>query len=99
MSHQEFVDYRRDIHAPLLLSIPESRKLIRKFVVSVPVLTTTDSAPPYDAMIEAWFDSLEDMDALFSSENFRSKVDPDHENFINVPAAVRMITHETVVIE
>ena len=50
-------------------------------------------------MIEAWFDSLADMHALYSSENFLSKVDPDHEHFIDVPAAVRMITHETVVIE
>ena len=27
MNHQEFLDYRRDIHAPLLLSIPETKSM------------------------------------------------------------------------
>ena len=37
MSHDEFVRYQRDVHRPLLLSIPEARQYIRRFVVSYPI--------------------------------------------------------------
>jgi uncharacterized protein (TIGR02118 family) len=98
MSHQEFLDYRRDIHAPLLLSIPETKQYVRKFIVSAPVLAPGGPAPAYDAMVEAWFDNVEDMDSFFKSDNFINRVDPDHENFLDVPAAVRLVTEETVVV-
>ncbi|CAM3974634.1 conserved hypothetical protein [Pedobacter westerhofensis] len=98
MSHQEFLDYRRDIHAPLLLSIPETKQFVRKFIVSVPVPAAGYPNPAYDAMIEAWFDSLEDLNSFFLSDNFLNKVDPDHDNFLDIPAALRLVTEETVVI-
>lgn len=99
MSHQEFLNYRRDIHAPLLLSIPETKQYVRKFVVSTPVQASGYLDPPYDAMVEAWFSSLEDLNAFYLSDNFVNKVDPDHINFLDVPAAVRLVTEETVVVE
>lgn len=98
MTHQEFLNYRRDIHAPLLLSIPETKQYIRKFIVSAPVSAPGYENPVYDAMVEAWFDSLEDMNAFFLSDNFVNIVDPDHVNFLDVPAAVRLVTEETVVV-
>jgi hypothetical protein len=54
--------------------------------------------PAYDAMVEAWFDSPEDLNAFFLSDNFVNIVDPDHVNFLDVPAAVRLVTEETVVV-
>ncbi|MDJ1469296.1 EthD domain-containing protein [Cytophagaceae bacterium DM2B3-1] len=98
MTHQEFVNYRRDIHVPLLLSIPETKQYVRKFVVSVPVPATGYPNPAYDTMIETWFDSVDDMNAFFLSDNFKKKVDPDHSNFLDIPAAVWLVTEETVVI-
>ncbi|WP_456784013.1 EthD domain-containing protein [Erwinia sp. TECH1] len=35
MSIEEFRNYRRDVHAPLLFAIPEAKK-IRRFVISLP---------------------------------------------------------------
>lgn len=98
MSHQEFINYRRDVHAPLLLSIPETKQYVKKFIVSVPVAAAGYPDPAYDAMVEAWFDSIDDLNAFYTSDNFVNKVDPDHVNFLNVPAAVRLITEETVVV-
>jgi hypothetical protein len=49
-------------------------------------------------MVEAWFDSIEDLNAFFLSDNFVNIVDPDHVNFLDVPAAVRLVTEETVVV-
>jgi uncharacterized protein (TIGR02118 family) len=98
MSLQEFKDYRRDVHAPLLFAIPEAR-YIRRFVVSYPILAPGFPEPSYDAVVEAWFDSLEDLNALYLSENFQTKVDPDHPNFLDVAKAGRIISEELVVVE
>lgn len=98
MSLDDFKAYRRDVHAPLLFAIPEA-KLIRRFVVSFPVAAPNWPAPSYDALVEAWFDSVEDIEALYFSENFRTKVDPDHVNFIDLSTAQRMIAQEIVVVD
>ena len=97
MTQQQFKDYRRDVHAPMLFSIPES-KLIRKFVVSYPIAALNWPEPSADAVVEGWFDSMDDMNALFSSENFLDKVDPDHPNFIDMTSVQRVVSEEIVVV-
>lgn len=98
MSVEEFQAYRRDVHAPLLFAIPEA-ELIRRCVVSFPIAAPNWPEPSYDALVEAWFDSVEDIDALYFSENFQTIVDPDHVNFIDLSTAQRMISQEIVVVE
>jgi uncharacterized protein (TIGR02118 family) len=97
MSLDAFKAYRRDVHAPLLFAIPEAAK-IRRFVVSFPVPAPNWPAPNYDALVEAWFENVEDMEALFFSDNFQTKVDPDHAAFIDLSSVQRMISEETVVV-
>lgn len=99
MSHEEFVHYQREIHRPLLMSIPEARKYIRRFVVSYPIPAPDYSGPDYDSVVTAWFDSMEDMNALYFSENFLDKVDPDHKNFMDLSAYGRIVAEEEVVME
>ena len=99
MTHEEFVRYQREIHMPLLMSIPEARQYIRRFVVSYPVSAPDYSGPDYDSVVEAWFDGMEDMNALYSSENFLSKVGPDHENFMDLSAYGRIVAEEEVVMD
>jgi len=98
MTQQEFRDYRRDVHAPLLLAIPETKQLIRRFVVSYPIEVTNAPAPPYDVLVEGWFDNLDDLETFYSSENFMQKVDPDHRNFIDLKSVVRFVSEEIIVI-
>lgn len=98
MSQQTFRDYRRDVHAPLLLAIPETKQFIRRFVVSYPVDVPGNPEPAYDALVEGWFDSLGDLEALYASDNFMRTVDPDHHHFIDLSSVVRLVTEETVVI-
>lgn len=98
MSQKAFQAYRRDVHAPLLLGIPEAR-LIRRFVVSYPVAAPGYPEPAFDAVVQAWFDSVDDMQGLFTSTNFIEKVDPDHDNFIDMTSVVRLVTEEIVVVE
>ncbi|WP_456784011.1 EthD domain-containing protein [Erwinia sp. TECH1] len=55
--------------------------------------------PRFDAMVEAWFDNAEEMDKLFLSDNFATRVDPDHVNFIDLSSVVRLVTEELIVVE
>ena len=98
MSHEEFVRYQREVHRPLLESIPEARRYIRRFVVSYPIAAPGYSGPSYDSVVEGWFDSVEDMNALYFSENFLTKVAPDHANFMNLSSYGRIVAEEDVVI-
>lgn len=97
MAFQEFKDYRRDVHAPLLFAIPEAQK-IRRFVVNYSIPATDFPEPTYDAVVEAWFDNIEDLNELYSCENFLTKVDPDHVNFIDLSSVGRVIVDELVVV-
>lgn len=98
MSLKEFMDYRRDVHAPLLFAIPEAQ-YIRRFVVNYPVPAPDFPEPTYDAVVEAWFDNMDDLNGLYSSKNFRDKVDPDHVNFIDLSSVGRIISEELIVVE
>jgi uncharacterized protein (TIGR02118 family) len=98
MSQQEFKAYRRNVHEPLLLALPEARYM-RRFVVSYPLAVAGFGEPSYDAVVEVWFDSLEDLNALFFSENFQTKVDPDHANFLDLTQGGIIICEELVVVE
>ena len=98
MSHEEFVRYQREIHRPLLESIPEARQYMRRFVVSYPIVAPDYSGPDYDSVVEAWFDTMDDMNALYFSENFLSKISPDHKNFMDLSAYGRIVAEEEVII-
>ena len=98
MSHEEFAHYQREIHRPLLMAIPEARQYIRRFVVSYPIPAPDYSGPSYDSVVEAWFDSMEDMNALYFSDNFFQKVDPDHSNFMDLSSYGRIVAEEEVVL-
>lgn len=99
MDVQAFRDYRRDVHVPILLGIPEMR-LARRLVVSYPLMSSDGGEePPFDAMIEIWFGSRDEMDELFQSENFQAKVNPDHANFVDLTTFQSVVTEELVDIE
>jgi uncharacterized protein (TIGR02118 family) len=98
MTHDEFTHYQRTVHRPLLLSIPETRRYMRRFVVSYPVPAPDGPEPEYDSMVEVWFDSTADLEALFGSDNFVEVIDPDHVNFIDLSSVGRLVCEEDVVI-
>ncbi|HUQ56376.1 EthD domain-containing protein [Lentzea sp.] len=99
MTHDEFKHYQQNVHRPLLMSIPETGLYIRRFVVSYPVPAPQYPEPEYDSVVEVWFDGMADLEALFSSDNFLKKIDPDHGNFIDLSAFRQIISEEDVVID
>lgn len=98
MTREEFVHYQRHIHRPLLESIPETQRHLRRFVVSYPVVAEGYPEASYDSVVEAWFNNMDDLNAFYSSDNFLKIVDPDHAAFIDLSAVGRIIAEEEVVI-
>lgn len=98
MSVDAFVDHHRNKHAPLFTSIPEAKQYVRKYTVSHPVAAPTYPVPAYDGLTEIWFDSWEDHNAFFTSNNYLEKVKPDESTFIDFSTVGIMVTEERVVI-
>jgi uncharacterized protein (TIGR02118 family) len=97
MSREEFIDYHKNKHAPLFCSIPETALYVRKYVVNHPMAAEGFPEPLYDAVVEISFDSLEDFNAFFNSENYLTKVHPDEPKFFDTANYVAMATRETVI--
>ena len=65
LSREEFSAYWRNHHGPLVRSVPEFARHVRKYVQchlvgdEVPL----GAAGPHDGVAELWFDSVEDLQA------------------------------------
>ncbi len=99
MSKEAFVDHHRNNHAPLFMSIPESEKYVKKYVVSHPVEIAGFPAAQYDGITDIYFSSIEDFHAFFASENYKLKVHPDESNFIKLNEVVSLVSDEKTVVD
>lgn len=99
MSREEFTRYHRQHHAPLFMSIPESQKYVKKYVVSHPTEIEGFPAPQYDAITDIYFSSMEDFTAFFSSENYKLKVHPDESNFFKLNEVISLVCNEKIVVD
>jgi len=98
LTQEQFVDHHRNRHAPLFTSIPETQQYVRKYVVSHPILAPSYPPPSFDGLTEIWFDSWQDHDAFFSSDNYKTRVQPDEPTFIDLANSVSLVTEEKVVL-
>jgi uncharacterized protein (TIGR02118 family) len=99
MTKEEFVNYHRNNHASLFMSIPETKKYVKKYVVSHPVEINGFPAPQYDGITDIYFSSVEDFNIFFESKNYRTKVHPDEPKFINLSDVVMLVSDEKIVEE
>lgn len=76
ISREEFLRHWKEDHGPLVASIPELARHVRKYVqvhrVSIPELDAqerygqTSLPAEYDGAVEMWFDSTEEMQKAFA---------------------------------
>jgi uncharacterized protein (TIGR02118 family) len=69
-SREEFRRYFRDVHGPLAEQIPGLRRYVQSFVQPEP-----RRDPPWDAVVELWFDGREAMEAAWASDAGRRATD------------------------
>ncbi len=86
MSHDEFVAYHRDIHAPLFCSLPEAKQHVRRYVQSHSTGEQFPGMPDYriDGSTELWFDDVTGAAAVFTSVDYMAIIRPDEQKFLDL---------------
>jgi uncharacterized protein (TIGR02118 family) len=88
MTLQDFKEHWKNVHGPLFSSQPEVKQYVKKYIQvhSTGEQIHNENFPPvsfFDGIAEIWFDSMEDIPKVFSSENFEKNIAPDEEKFID----------------
>ncbi len=100
MTREEFSLYWRHHHGPLVKSVPEFTRHVRKYVQchlvgdSVPLGTTG----AYDGVAELWFDSPEDLVKAFNEPQYLEIIRPDELKFVDLGKCISFITEEVPVV-
>jgi len=81
-THQDFVDYHRNHHAPLFMSLPVVKQHVRRYVQQHTITATMPVLPPttIDGITELWFDDVEAIAAVFTAESYLETIRPDEAN-------------------
>jgi uncharacterized protein (TIGR02118 family) len=99
MTHEEFSVYWRNQHGPLVRSVPEFMRHVRKYVQchlvgeAVPLGTAGD----YDGVAELWFDSVDDLVSAFKEPRYLEIIRPDERKFVDLNKCISFITEEVPV--
>ena len=89
MTRSEFHKYLRNTHGPLVLSVPEFLRHLRKYVQNHGLMdpdgskSTAVPAVPgdRDAIIELWYDSVEEIQRGLSEPRYLEAIRPDEGRF------------------
>jgi uncharacterized protein (TIGR02118 family) len=103
MSLAEFNQYWIEEHAPLVRSVPEFMRHVRKYVQfhcdpqgpagGSPFGGSVD----YDGVGELWFDSRESMKTAFEEPRYLEVIRPDELKFLDLDKCIIFITRELVI--
>lgn len=104
MGVAEFHRYWKDVHGPLVKSVPEFFRYVRKYVqshtVSEPVSGfPAPTSPPFDGIAELWFDSVADIGKAFAEPRYLEVIRPDEYKFLDLPSCGIFIVEEVTMHE
>jgi uncharacterized protein (TIGR02118 family) len=103
MSLAEFNQYWIEKHAPLVRSVPEFMRHVRKYVQfhsdprGSPEGTPFGGSVDYDGVGELWFDSRESMQTAFEEPRYLEIIRPDELKFLDLEKCIIFITHGWVI--
>jgi hypothetical protein len=99
MTVEQFQYYLRYEHPKKVESIKATRKYIRRYEQSHTLMSEyTNGNPPYDAIVELWFDSIADKDKFYTDPDYVKMVRPDEFVFADVIHTDFILTEEVVII-
>lgn len=91
-SREQFRRYFREVHGPLAMPIPHVRRYVQNFVLP----DATDGDPPWDAVIEFWFDDRAAYDAAWASAEGK-RAAGDNPNCMDMTRTAWAIVEEVLV--
>ncbi|VWX49985.1 EthD domain-containing protein [Novosphingobium sp. 9U] len=102
LTHAQFSTYWRDVHGPLIASIPNIDRYLLRYVQHHLEPDPSQPVPPgvdYDGFSEVWYPSLEARDALLALPFFQAEVIPDEHCFLDMDATRwYAVDHQTTII-
>ncbi len=100
LSFEEFDQYWRERHGPLVRSVLEFARHVRRYV-QCHVLkgeAPFGVAANYDGVAELWFDSVEEAAAAFREPKYLEIIRPDELKFVDPHQSITFVTEELQVI-
>ncbi len=99
LSHEQFVEHHRNVHAPLFTSLPEVKQHVRRYVQCH---ATGDQLPGLlpsniDGTTELWFDDLAGLAGVFESKPYLELIRPYEASFLDLHACEFLVATENVV--
>lgn len=97
LTHDQFVDYHRNAHAALFMSVPVVQATVRRYVQQHTLPVTMPGMPParYDGITELWFDDVDALAHCFSDEEYLVRIRPDEASFLDLERCDFLVTEET----
>ena len=95
-TYDKFIQYWREVHAPLFAAQLESKQYVRRYIQDH---RTGDALPGttasnFDGIAEIWFDNISGAKAFFESDGYQKNVIPDEEAFMDRKRCELLYTHE-----
>ena len=86
MTHEQFVTYHRETHAPLFTSLPVVQAHVRRYVQQHTLDVSLPGLPPttIDGVTELWFDNVESIAAVFTAPSYLQTIRPDEAKFLDL---------------
>ena len=100
ISREEFDSYWRDKHGPLVRSVAEFARHVRKYVQChlADSVTPFGVAGAYDGIAELWFDSVEEARTAFNEPKYLEIIRADELKFVDPRKCISFVTEELQVI-
>ena len=96
MTHKEFARYWRENHGPLVRSVPEFIRHVRKYVQCHMVSNAAPlgASSDFDGVAELWFDRVAELNEAFSEPRYLEVIRPDELKFADLANCVSFVTEE-----
>lgn len=96
LTRAEFNSYWRNQHGPLVRSVPEFMRHVRKYVQChlVAAASPFGGEPSYDGVAELWFDDTEEITRAFNEPRYLEIIRPDELKFVDLANCISFITEE-----
>jgi uncharacterized protein (TIGR02118 family) len=98
-TYEAFLHHWANTHAETIASQSAAKRYIRRYVQDHLAAEGTASATAFDGIAEVWFDSMDDAKAFFASDDYRSRIIPDEEVFLDRQRCESFYSTTHVVIE
>ena len=105
MSLEDFTQYWMNVHAPLVKSVPEFMRHLKRYVI-YPLNSSAYKSelvlgrpPDYDGIGELRFESVETMKLAFDEPRYIEIIRPDEHKFLDRDACLTFVTEEKIQFE